>query len=55
MKPALALLAVLLWSVPGFAESRSVLIVVTHDPVLGQRAHRRLHMEDGRITSDERR
>jgi hypothetical protein len=31
MKPALALFAVLLWSAPGFAESRSVLVVVTHD------------------------
>jgi putative ABC transport system ATP-binding protein len=30
------------------------LIVVTHDPVVGGRAHRRLHMEDGRITLDER-
>ena len=31
MKPALALFAVLLWSAPGLAESRSVLVVVTHD------------------------
>lgn len=31
MKPALALLAVLVWTAPGFAESRSVLVVVTHD------------------------
>lgn len=28
------------------------LIVVTHDPELGQRAHRQLHMVDGRIVSD---
>ena len=29
-------------------------IVVTHDPELGQRAHRRIRMEDGAISSDER-
>jgi len=28
------------------------LIVVTHDPEIGQRAHRRLHMLDGRLESD---
>ncbi|HEY0722003.1 MAG TPA: ABC transporter ATP-binding protein [Gammaproteobacteria bacterium] len=28
------------------------LIVVTHDPELGQRAHRQLHMVDGRIMDD---
>ena len=28
------------------------LIVVTHDPELGERAHRRLHMIDGAIVSD---
>jgi putative ABC transport system ATP-binding protein len=28
------------------------LIVVTHDPALGQRAHRQLRLEDGRIVSD---
>ncbi len=28
------------------------LVVVTHDPALGARAHRRLHLEDGRITGD---
>ncbi len=31
------------------------LLVVTHDPALGERAHRRLHMVDGRIESDRRR
>jgi putative ABC transport system ATP-binding protein len=36
-------------------EEGITLIVVTHDPVLGQRAGRRLRMEDGRITSDESR
>jgi putative ABC transport system ATP-binding protein len=30
------------------------LIVVTHDPELGQRAHRRLRMVDGRIARDLR-
>ncbi|HKJ08083.1 MAG TPA: ABC transporter ATP-binding protein [Gammaproteobacteria bacterium] len=30
------------------------LIIVTHDPDLGGRAHRRLHMVDGRIVGDER-
>ncbi len=29
------------------------LIVVTHDPELGQRAHRQLHMVDGRIDTDD--
>jgi putative ABC transport system ATP-binding protein len=28
------------------------LIMVTHDPEMGQRAHRRLHMMDGRLHSD---
>src|SRR3954468_2822094 len=31
MKPAVALFAVLVWAAPSFAESRSVLVVVTHD------------------------
>ncbi len=31
------------------------LIVVTHDPQLGERAHRRLGMEDGEIKTDARR
>jgi len=31
------------------------LIVVTHDPDLGARAHRRLRMQDGRIVADDRR
>ena len=29
------------------------LIVVTHDPALGQRAHRQLRMDDGRLVGDE--
>jgi putative ABC transport system ATP-binding protein len=31
------------------------LIVVTHDPVMGERARRRLYMEDGALKSDTRR
>ncbi|THF60575.1 ABC transporter ATP-binding protein [Pseudothauera nasutitermitis] len=31
------------------------LIVVTHDPAMGERAHRRIRMEDGRIVGDLRR
>ncbi|KAA3654483.1 MAG: ABC transporter ATP-binding protein [Proteobacteria bacterium] len=31
------------------------LIVVTHDPHMGQRAHRQIRMEDGRIDSDSQR
>jgi putative ABC transport system ATP-binding protein len=30
------------------------LIVVTHDPEIGGRAHRRIHIVDGRITDDSR-
>ncbi|MBI5936807.1 MAG: ABC transporter ATP-binding protein [Betaproteobacteria bacterium] len=30
------------------------LIVVTHDPVIGERAHRRLRMDDGRLVADTR-
>ena len=30
------------------------LIVVTHDPEIGARAHRRIHIVDGRITDDPR-
>ncbi len=30
------------------------LIVVTHDPVIGERAHRRLQMDDGRLVLDKR-
>ena len=30
------------------------LIVVTHDPAIGQRASRQLHMVDGRITGETR-
>jgi putative ABC transport system ATP-binding protein len=28
------------------------LVVVTHDPAIGGRAHRRLRMRDGRIVED---
>ena len=28
------------------------LLVVTHDPDIGERAHRRIHMRDGRVESD---
>lgn len=34
-------------------ESGVTLIVVTHDPELGQRARRQLHMVDGRIDTDD--
>ncbi len=34
-------------------DSGVTLIVVTHDPELGQRAQRQLHMVDGRIDADE--
>ena len=34
-------------------ESGVTLVVVTHDPQLGQRARRQLHMVDGRIDTDE--
>lgn len=33
-------------------EQKVTLILVTHDPLLGERAHRQLHMVDGRIISD---
>ena len=29
------------------------LIVVTHDPQVGRRSHRRIRLEDGRVVSDE--
>ena len=35
-------------------EKGITLLVVTHDLRLGARAHRQIHMEDGRILSDER-
>ena len=35
-------------------ERRVTLILVTHDPVLGGRAQRQIHMVDGRIVSDSR-
>jgi putative ABC transport system ATP-binding protein len=31
----------------------TVLIIVTHDPELGERARHRIHMRDGRIVADE--
>jgi putative ABC transport system ATP-binding protein len=33
-------------------EQKVTLILVTHDPVLGERAARQIHMVDGRIVSD---
>jgi len=30
------------------------LIVVTHDPIIGERARRRIHLADGAVVSDER-
>ena len=38
----------------GLAARGVTLILVTHDPVIGERAARRLHMVDGRIVSDRR-
>jgi putative ABC transport system ATP-binding protein len=35
-------------------ESGTLLILVTHDPELGDRARRKIHMRDGRITGDDR-
>jgi putative ABC transport system ATP-binding protein len=32
----------------------TLLIMVTHDPELGERAQRKIHMRDGHITTDER-
>jgi len=37
----------------GLNASGVTLVVVTHDPQLGQRARRQLHMVDGRIDTDE--
>jgi len=37
------------------AEQNVTLILVTHDPLLGARAHRHLHMVDGEIIQDARR
>ncbi len=36
----------------GLNASGVTLIVVTHDPVIGSRAHRQIRMEDGRVVSD---
>jgi putative ABC transport system ATP-binding protein len=35
-------------------EQGLTLVVVTHDPAIGERAHRRLRMRDGRIVQDSR-
>ncbi|MDP2324939.1 MAG: ABC transporter ATP-binding protein [Gammaproteobacteria bacterium] len=35
-------------------EQGLTLIVVTHDPAIGERAHRRLYMRDGKIVTDTR-
>jgi len=35
-------------------EQGVALILVTHDPALGERAHRQIHMVDGKIVSDGR-
>ncbi len=37
----------------GLNASGVTLVVVTHDPQLGQRARRQIHMVDGRIDTDE--
>lgn len=37
-----------------FNRAGGTLLIVTHDPELGHRAHRRLRMVDGRIAEDER-
>ena len=37
----------------GLNTSGVTLVVVTHDPQLGQRARRQIHMVDGRIDTDE--
>ena len=34
-------------------EQGLTLVVVTHDPIIGGRAHRRLRMRDGRIVQDD--
>lgn len=38
----------------GLLEQGITLVVVTHDAEIGARAHRQIHMLDGRIVSDER-
>ncbi len=38
----------------GLCREGMTLVIVTHDPRLGERARRRLFMEDGRITQDQR-
>lgn len=44
MKPAMALFVVLLWTTPGLAESRPVLVVVTHDK--DAKAQLTIHSDD---------
>jgi putative ABC transport system ATP-binding protein len=39
--------------IEGMNQRGLTLIVVTHDPQMGQRARRRIHLRDGRILSDE--
>ncbi len=39
----------------GLVDAGITLIMVTHDPDMGERAARQLHMVDGRITSDQSR
>ncbi len=34
-------------------EQGMTLVVVTHDPAIGERARRRIHMEDGAVVSDD--
>ena len=36
-------------------KKKVALIIVTHDPAIGERAHRQLHMVDGKITNDSSR
>jgi putative ABC transport system ATP-binding protein len=38
----------------GLVQKGIAVVVVTHDPLIGGRAHRRIRMEDGRIIADER-
>jgi putative ABC transport system ATP-binding protein len=33
-------------------EAGMTLLIVTHDPALGQRARRQIHLMDGRVTHD---
>jgi putative ABC transport system ATP-binding protein len=40
--------------IEGLHEEGTTLILVTHDPALGKRAHRRLRLVDGSIDQDTR-